>query len=66
MIPASLLCQELGIDSETRVSNMKVTVKRRFKTILRAWIRYSVSSDEETEGEIRELMDILSKGGARN
>ena len=60
------LCRELGIDGESRISNMKVTVKRRFKTILRAWVRRFVSSDEDTEGEIRELMDILSKGGARN
>ena len=61
--PLSLseLCEELSIESETKASNMNTTVKRKFKTLLRAYVRQSVNSDGEIDDEIRELMRILSK-----
>lgn len=60
----SALCAEHGIADEKRASNMVVTVKRRFQTAFRRRIRETVSSDEEIDSEIRDLMEILGRGGA--
>lgn len=60
----SKLCDELGIDGEARASNMNTTVKRRFQAALRNRVRQFVGADEEVEGEIRQLMETLSRGGA--
>jgi len=60
----SRLCEELGIEGPGRASNMNVTVKRRFRSVLRARVRESVESDDEVEREIRDLMEILSRGRA--
>jgi len=64
--PLSVLCTELGLESERQASNMKITVKRRFRTYLRSRVRELVDSDEEVEQEIRDLMAILSRGGTRS
>jgi len=58
------LCEELKIATKSKASNMNVTVKRRFRSILRTKVRALVGSDEELEAEIRELMEILSHPGA--
>jgi RNA polymerase sigma-70 factor (ECF subfamily) len=58
------LCDELGIASEAKASNMNVTVKRRFQAALRRQVRQYVDADEQVDQEIRELMEILSHGGA--
>jgi len=63
--PLSELCAKHGISSEARVSNMIVTVKRRFQKVLKRRVRESVSSDEEVDGEIRDLMQSLSESSAR-
>ena len=52
-----------GIDSPARVSNMIVTVKRRFQTVLKRRVRELVGSDLEVDSEIRELMTALARGG---
>ena len=57
----TVLCQLLGIESETKVSNMIVTVKRRFQSVMRRRLSLHVSSDEEVKQEICDLMKILSK-----
>lgn len=62
--PMSQLCQDLGIDGEATASNMNVTVKRRFKAALVGWAKQFVSAEDDVEGEIRDLMEILSHGGA--
>ena len=41
---------------------MNVTVKRRFQAALRRRVRQYVSSDVEVEQEIRDMMEVLSKG----
>ncbi|MBL7218974.1 MAG: sigma-70 family RNA polymerase sigma factor [Phycisphaerae bacterium] len=66
--PRSLgeLCAELGVASESTASNMIVTVKRTFQTILRRNVRRFVDSDEEVDLEIAELMRILGGSGARS
>jgi hypothetical protein len=58
------LCEKYGIESEKRVSNMTITVKRRFSSVLRHHLRQFVQSDSEAEDEFRELVEILSEGGA--
>jgi len=58
------LCSQLDIASEAKASNMTVTVKRRFRTILTARVAEYVDSDEEIEEEIRDMIKILSKSRA--
>jgi len=60
----SEVCRELDIESETKASNMCITVKRRFKAALRVHVRQFVDSDEQVDGEIRDLKQILSHGSA--
>ncbi len=58
------LRKKYRVGSERKVSNMVITVKRRFATVLRHHLRQFVQSDSEVEEEIRELVKILSKCGA--
>jgi len=58
------LCESLGIESEAKVSNMGVTVKRRFQAALRRRVRRSVQSDQLVDEELAEIMRILSSGRA--
>jgi len=59
--PVSELCRRLHIENKEKVSNMIVTVKRRFQVAMSHRVRQHVDSDEEVEQEIRDLMEILSK-----
>ena len=56
------LCRELEVKDKKALSNMITTVKRRFKVALRKHIRSLVASDDEVDGEICTLMEILSSG----
>jgi len=58
------LCERYGIRSNIMASNMIVTVKRRFQSVLRRHVRYFVNSESEVDEEIRHLMRILSRCGA--
>jgi len=58
------LCEAHGLADAKQASNMIVTVRRRFQTLLRNRVRPGVASAGEVDGEIRELMDILSRPGA--
>jgi len=58
------ICEEHKVENVSRASNMIITVKRRFQVILKRQVRQFVASDDEVEGEIRELIGILSKRGA--
>lgn len=62
--PLSALCERLGIPDEKQAANMTVTVKRRFARALRERVRPWVASDEDVAGEIGDLLEILSRGGA--
>jgi RNA polymerase sigma-70 factor (ECF subfamily) len=55
------LCAKYGIENSDKVSNMIVTVKRRFQTVLRQHLRDSVISDEHVEGEIEEIRRFFPK-----
>ena len=62
--PVSLLCKRFGIESKAKVSNMIVTVKRRFQAAMSSRVRQHVDSDEEVQQEIQDVMKILSKNCA--
>ncbi|MDI6451552.1 hypothetical protein [Anaerobaca lacustris] len=55
--PPSLqeIVAKYGIQDERKVSNMIVTIKRRFRTALRQRLRESVTSDELVEGEFEQI-----------
>ena len=60
------LCARHGIASTAKASNMIVTVKRRFRATLMCQVRPLVGSDAEVDDEIRDLLEILSRNGARS
>ena len=43
---------------------MSITVQRHLRTVLESRVREQVRDDAAVDGEIRELMEILSRGGA--
>jgi len=55
------LCAKYNIEDSSKVSNMIVTVKRRFQSTLRQQLRDSVVSDEYVEGEIEEIQRFFPK-----
>lgn len=55
------ICHKYGIPDVVKASNMIVTVKRRFQSVLRQWLRNSVTCDEEVEEELAEIMRFLPK-----
>jgi hypothetical protein len=58
------VCSKFKIESESKASNMTITVKRRFSKILRRHLSNLVSSDSEVEDEMNEVFIILSRSGA--
>ena len=55
------ICRRYGLESETKASNMMVTVKRRFQTVLRNHLRSLVVSEDQVEEELAEIMRFLPK-----
>jgi len=49
------LCDRYGIEDAARVSNMIITVKRRFQTALYRHVRRLVASDEQVREEFEEI-----------
>jgi hypothetical protein len=58
------ICERCGVASAEQAANMLITVKRRFRSILRRYVRNLVRSDSEAEAEFREIFGFLSGGGA--
>lgn len=58
------LCEQYGVDSEAKASNMIVTVKRCFRRTLEEQLRRFVRTESEIEDELNELLGIIAKGGA--
>ncbi len=50
-----------GIPDESKASNMIVTVKRRFQTTLRQYLRDSVSSDDSVKDEWEQIRKFFPK-----
>lgn len=59
--PLEQLCAKYGITDTAKVSNMMVTVKRRFQTLLKQKLRHLVMSDEEAMVELEEIRKFLPK-----
>ncbi len=55
------LCEQYGIETETKASNMLGTVKRQFQTILVKHVRQTVLSGEAAEEELGEMFRFLKK-----
>ena len=55
------ICDKYGIKDDAKASNMIVTVKRCFQTVLRKHLRDSVVSDEQIRGELKELRRFFPK-----
>lgn len=53
------ICHTYGIASESIASNMLVTVKRRFRAVLRRVLRDTVRSEGEVDGELREMLSLF-------
>lgn len=58
------ICRTYGIETKKNASNMIVTVKRRFQSVLRRILGETLACESEVEGEIGELISILSEDGA--
>jgi hypothetical protein len=61
--PKSLgdICQEYGIESEKKASNMIITIKRRFQSTLKQYIRNTVVSENQMNDELKEIMKFFPK-----
>ncbi len=57
------LCAGLGLQSESQASNMIVTVKRRFRAVLKRRLRELSSSEAEAERELADVLEMLSSDG---
>ncbi|MHC4559027.1 MAG: RNA polymerase sigma factor [Planctomycetota bacterium] len=53
------VCETYDISSAQKASNMIATVKRRFQTVLRQYLRNTVTSDQEAEEEVNEIKRFL-------
>ncbi len=56
----SELCNQYGIESESRASNMIITVKRRLRKALERNLKKLSESGKEIEEEVDELLEIFS------
>ncbi|MHC4120695.1 MAG: hypothetical protein ACYSWO_24640 [Planctomycetota bacterium] len=59
--PLEQLCAKYDITDSARASNMMVTVKRRFQTLLKQKLRDLVMSDEEAKVELEEIRRFLPR-----
>ena len=61
--PPSLveICKRYGIEDEKKASNMNITVKRRFQTALKEYVRNTVTSDTYVAEELEEIMRFFPK-----
>ena len=55
------ICNKYGIQDDAKASNMIVTVKRCFQTVLSKHLRDSVTSEEHVSGELWELRRFFPK-----
>jgi DNA-directed RNA polymerase specialized sigma24 family protein len=61
--PPSLenICKKYGIADRKKASNMTITVKRCFQSILQEHVRNTVISDDQTPEELQEIMQFFPK-----
>jgi RNA polymerase sigma-70 factor (ECF subfamily) len=54
-----------NIADESKIANMVVTVKRRFRSVLKRNLRHLTNSDSEADEEFAEILRILSRQSAK-
>ncbi|MHC4440808.1 MAG: RNA polymerase sigma factor [Planctomycetota bacterium] len=59
--PMKVIAERFGIKSESTAFNMLLTVKRRFKTTLRANLRITVISEDDIDEEWHEMLNFFRK-----
>ncbi len=57
--PLADLCTKYGIAEPRQVSNMIVTVKRRFRAALREHVRTTVIAEDQVDNELAEILRFL-------
>jgi RNA polymerase sigma-70 factor (ECF subfamily) len=55
------ICARYAVEDEVKASNMIVTVKRRFQSALREYVRNTVISENQIDEELREILRLLPK-----
>jgi len=56
------ICAKYAVENPRQASNMIVTVKRRFRSALRARVRTTVLSDDQVDDELQEISRFLPDG----
>ncbi len=59
--PLEQLCEQLGVPMPNKAASKIFTVKRRFREAMNDLVSQYVTSHEDVEQEIRDLMEILSR-----
>ncbi len=59
------LCRRYGVANEKQASNMVITVKRRFQSVLKNHIRRTVLAEDQIHEELAELMRFFEKSAQR-
>ncbi len=54
------VCERHAIENESTASNMLVTVKRRFRAVLRGNLRQTVLTEADVDGELKEMLSFLT------
>jgi len=55
------ICEKYAVEDEAKASNMIVTVKRRFQSALRDYVRNTVTSENHIDEELKEILRLLPK-----
>lgn len=55
------ICEEYGIEDGNKASKMIYTVKRRFRAAIKEYVRQSVTSDDEVDQEIYEMLRLFGQ-----
>jgi len=55
------ICSKYAIEDEAKASNMAITVKRRFRSTLKKYIRSTVISENQTDEELKEILKLFPK-----
>jgi RNA polymerase sigma-70 factor (ECF subfamily) len=56
------ICRKYDIETEKKASNMTITVKRCFQAALKECIRNTVTSEQEIDEELREIIRFFPEG----
>jgi len=55
------ICAKYSVEDEVKASNMAITVKRRFRSALKKYIRSTVISESQTDEELKEILKLFPK-----